>query len=458
MSYWYDSSIFYHIYPLGFCGAPFRNPYDAPVFRLEKLREWVPHIKDLGCNALYLGPIFQSMTHGYDTVDYRMVDNRLGNNESLAGLIAHLQANGLRVVLDAVYNHCGRDFFAFQDLRAKGEASAYRHWFAGVDFSRPSPLGDPFTYETWGGHYELVKFNLQHPEVKDYLLQATRFWQEAFNPDGLRLDAADCLDINFLQELRQITTSQRADFWLLGEVLHGDYTRWANPQALHSVTNYEAYKGLYSSHNDRNLFEIASTLERQFSSQTGRYSQLKLYNFVDNHDVNRLASTVKNPAYLYTIYLLLFTIPGLPSIYYGSEWGVQGAKVNNSDALLRPHLDLNNIPTTEPDLPKAIKKFAQLRSNSPALQNGSYRRIMLEYQKPLVFERATPDERLLIIINPEGTPKADAGPTTVPQKTEINLKNERGNYFDLLNNEYIKETRLQKLEIYHHWGRVLKQV
>ena len=328
MGHWACDSVFYHIYPLGFCGAPLKNDFCSPVTpRLEKLTDWLGHLRDLGINALYLGPLFESSTHGYDTADYYRVDRRLGSNQLLTHLSALLHQKGIRLVLDGVFHHVGRDFWAFRDVLERCEQSAYAEWFQGLDFQKRSPFDDPFAYEGWRGHYNLVKLNLHNPSVKSHLFHAVDGWIREFNLDGLRLDVADCLDMDFQKELATFCKSRRPDFWLMGEVIHGDYRKWVNPETLDSVTNYVAYKGLYSSHLDKNYFEIAYTLKRQFG-EDGLYRDLPLYVFADNHDVNRVASRLKNPAHLYPLYCLLFTMPGVPSIYYGSEWGIEGERTS----------------------------------------------------------------------------------------------------------------------------------
>ena len=139
-------------------------------------------------------------------------------------------------------------------------------------------------------------------------------WVETFDIDGLRLDAADCIDKEFFKQLKVYTQGLKKDFWLMGEIIHGDYKMWANPDMMHSVTNYECWKGIYSSHNDKNYFEIAHSLRRQFA-KGGIYENLRLYNFLDNHDVNRIASLLKNPADLENAYTMLFCMPGIPSVY-----------------------------------------------------------------------------------------------------------------------------------------------
>jgi cyclomaltodextrinase len=425
VKHWAYDSVFYHIYPLGLCGAPLKNDFSSPVQpRLEQLYGWLDHLVDLGVNALYLGPLFESTSHGYDTADYFRVDRRLGSNETLARLSAALHQKGIRLVLDGVFNHVGRDFWAFRDMLERREQSAYRDWFQGLDFGRRSPYNDPFAYEGWNGHYSLVKLNLRHPAVKEHLFQAVEFWLREFDINGLRLDAADCMDITFLKELATFCKSRRPDFWLMGEVIHGDYRRWANAQTLDSVTNYECYKGLYSSHMDKNYFEIAYALNHQFG-EGGLYRDLPLYAFADNHDVNRVASNLANPLHLYPLYTLLFTMPGVPSIYYGSEWGIQGKRNNGSDLELRPRLDLNEMLDRNPQgkLVNAIQRLAGIRLRSKALRYGNYRQLCVSHEQ-FAFARQTPDETVIVAVN--------ASDKAIP--FEINLSKIQGSRLrDLLN-------------------------
>ncbi len=402
---WTRNAIFYHVYPLGFCDALYNNDHNSvPQARLEKISSWIPHLKELGINALYLGPLFESSQHGYDTADYYHVDRRLGTDETLTQLIQQLHTYGIRVILDGVFNHVGRNFWAFRDVLQNGQNSQFCNWFAGLNFDQRSPQGDPFTYDTWQGHSELVKLNLHNPQTRQHLFGAVKQWILDFGIDGLRLDTADCLDLDFQKELSAFTHSLRPDFWLMGEVIHGDYRRWANPETLDSVTNYESYKGLYSSFVDKNFFEIAFSLNRQFGSQ-GIYQNLRLYNFVDNHDVDRVASKLENQAHLHPLYCLLFSMPGIPSIYYGSEWGLKGNRTKNSDQALRPTLDLEKLRKNAPDphLPATIQKLSRIRSTSPALQDGDYQQLLAAPEQ-LVFTRQAGGQTLIVQINAADEP------------------------------------------------------
>ena len=155
MNDWTKKAIFYHIYPLGFCGCE-QYHQDTITPRIHKLKDWIPHFKKLHINALYLGPVFESFEHGYDTSDYRSLDHRLGTNKDFIDVCDALHGNGIRIVLDGVFNHVGRDFWAFKDVQQRKEASPYCNWFSNLNFNCPSPMGDSFTYDTWQGHYNLV--------------------------------------------------------------------------------------------------------------------------------------------------------------------------------------------------------------------------------------------------------------------------------------------------------------
>lgn len=240
---WAYESVFYQIYPMGFCGVPFEND-GIQRHEIKRVEEWIPHMQKLGVNAVYFSPVFESDTHGYNTRDYRKIDVRLGTNEDFKEVCDALHAAGIRVVLDGVFNHVGRGFAQFQDVIKNRENSPYVNWFYRIDFGGNSNYNDGLWYEGWEGCFDLVKLNLQNPEVVNYLLDSVKGWIDEFGIDGLRLDVAYSLDENFVRRLREVTGAYKQDFFLLGEMLHGDYNRLMNDQMLHSATNYECYKGL----------------------------------------------------------------------------------------------------------------------------------------------------------------------------------------------------------------------
>jgi len=439
MASWTENAFFYHIYPLGYCGALGSDPAGrarAPVLGsdpeggagptspgsdpgLGEITGRLDSIAALGVNALYLGPLFESVDHGYDTVDYRRVDRRLGTNADLARLCDEARARGMRIVLDGVFNHVGREHPWFRELRERGQASDSVRRFRQVDFSKPSALGDPFSYECWSGCPDLPRLDLSNGEVRQELIGAALSWIDDYGIDGLRLDAADCLDLDFIRELSAACKAREPDFWLMGEVIHGDYRTWAGPGLLDAVTNYECWKGLWSSLADANYFEIAYALNRQ-SGEAGIYRNLGLYNFADNHDVDRVASQLPEAGLLYPLYALLFAMPGIPSLYYGSEFGLRAKRSPASDRVLRPSIaEIESAPAPEPDLAAALRKLAALRARLPALRGAGYRELHVSHRQLAFLRTATPTaggvagsaaaaatDRAIVALNADSKPAA----------------------------------------------------
>lgn len=395
---WAYNSVFYQIYPIGFCGAPTQNDGEC-VPRIRKLLDWSGYLQELGVDSILLNPIFESDSHGYDTRDFKKIDCRLGTNDDFASVCKDLHAHGVKIVLDGVFNHVGRGFWAFKDVQEKKGDSPYKDWFH-INFDGNSNYNDGFWYEGWEGHFELVKLNLQNPAVADYLLECVKYWGDTFDIDGLRLDVAYSLDHGFMQRLRSYVEELKDGFVLIGEVLFGDYNLIVNERMLHSCTNYECYKGIYSSFNSMNLFEIAHSLHRQFGPDPWCiYRGKHLVTFVDNHDVTRLASILTNDKHIPLAYGLLFGMPGIPCLYYGSEWGQPGEKAPDNDYALRPCFE-TPMPN---ELTEYIKQLIRIRQNSDALCNGSYKNIIIQNHQ-LVFERCSDTERIIVAINAADTP------------------------------------------------------
>ena len=397
---WYDEAVFYHIYPLGLTGAPKQNDYGEPVHRLNTLLPWVDHIKEIGGSALYIGPLFESVGHGYETTDYKKLDSRLGTNEDLTAFVAYCHEQGIKVIFDGVFNHTGRDFFAFKDIQANRENSQYKDWYCNVNFWGNNEYNDGFSYDNWGGYNLLVKLNQKNPAVVDYICDVIRFWVSEFDVDGIRLDAADVLDFDFMKALRRTANEVKPDFWLMGEVIHGDYSRWVNGETLHSVTNYTLHKALYSGHNDHNYFEIAHTVRRLQNMGT-----LKLYNFVDNHDVERIYTKLTNKAHFAPVHVLLYTLPGVPSIYYGSEFGIEGRKEYGSDDSLRPALNIEDYKDSVKTNPctALIAALGKVRQAVPALSYGSYDELMLT-NRQFAYARDLDGTRVIVSVNNDDAP------------------------------------------------------
>lgn len=396
---WINDAVMYNIYPLGFCNSPFENDFKL-TYRLDKMYDFIPHFKKMGVNTIVFNPVFESTRHGYDTIDYRKIDSRLGDNESFKKICDTLHQNGIKVILDGVFNHVGRDFFAFKDIQQNGMSSIYCNWFHNVRFDRQSPKGDNFSYEGWAGHYDLVKLNLQNDDVVNHLLDSVKFWIDEFDIDGLRLDAADCVDIEFFKKLRYVCKNKKPDFWLYGEIVSGDYNRWANAETLDSVTNYEVYKALFSCHNDKNYFEFAHSIDRQ-CGDWGIYKNLYLYNFADNHDVSRVASQMRDKELLNNLYTLLFSMPGVPSIYYGSEFAIEGKVQNHSDRDVRRELNLNQLDNPNMRLFEHICKLSKLKHTLDAFKYGRYKNENIQLES-LCYSLKTESQSVYVLLNQSG--------------------------------------------------------
>ena len=412
---WAYNETFYQIYPIGFCGAPTANDGET-VSRIRKIARWSSYFEELGIGSIILNPVFESDNHGYDTRDFRHIDCRLGTNEDFKEVCETLHSHGVKIMLDGVFNHVGRGFWAFQDVQEKKWDSPYKDWFC-INFDGYSCYNDVFWYEGWEGHFELVKLNLHNPAVVDYLLDCVKFWIEEFHIDGLRLDVAYSLDRGFMTRLRSFCEEIKPGFALIGEVLFGDYNLIVNDQMLHSCTNYECYKGIFSSLNSMNLFEIAHSLNRQYGpEQWCLYRGKHLMSFVDNHDVTRIASILTDKKHLPLAYGILFGMPGIPCLYYGSEWGEEGVKAPHNDYALRPCFE-------EPkpnELTELVKKLIRIRRESDGLCNGGYHNVVITNHQ-LIFERKSEQERVLVAINA-------ADYEYKAQNGEL-----QGNYIDLLN-------------------------
>ena len=414
MSTWYERGVFYHMYPLGMTGAPRHNDTTEVTNRFAELLQWILHIRSLGCNAIYIGPLFESTSHGYDTRDYKLVDRRLGDNESFKVFVKQCHDSGIRVVVDGVFNHTGREFFAFKDIQEKKWDSPYKDWYKGVNFDWQGPCGGPFGYDAWQGHFELPCLNLFNPAVRSYLFDVIRFWVDEFDIDGIRLDCANVLDFNFMKEMRQETARMKEDFWLMGEVIHGDYSRWVNPQMLHSVTNYELHKSLYSGFNDHNFFEIAHNVRRL--EAIGR----QLYTFVDNHDEDRIASKLKLKEHLIPIYLCLFTLPGIPSIYYGGEWGVEGKRTSTSDEALRPAIPISQSDERNCELTQFICAVGRIHDENEEFHGGRYQELLLT-NRQYAFARHGADSVIITAVNNDGNDVEIDVPVPIPAKEAVDL-------------------------------------
>lgn len=416
------------------------------------LRNYYDYLVDLGVNLIQFGPLFKSESHGYDTIDYFSLDPRLGTKEDFKSVVGELHDLGIKVIVDGVFNHVARNFFAFQDVIKNGQNSAYKDWFY-INFSNKSKMGDHFNYKDWEGHASLVKLNVENPEVKKYLFEAVTYWMKEVKIDGWRLDVSYLLPQSFLKEFRVVCKNINPDCLLVGEMIHGEYTQWVGKDLLDTGTSYQIHKSIWSAVKSKNMHEIKNVLDMNFNSKRGKIKELYLMNFLGNHDTDRIASVVKKEDLIPT-FLILFTLNGFPKIYYGDEYGMVGKKTKYTDAdVRRPMIPLNDISSQNIDLLNNIKRFAQLRNSNDCLKYG---KVNSFYADPecFAFARITEKEFLLIVVSIHEETISKIIPVG-----SLNIDNKE--FYDVLNSEggfKVVHNQLKIEKLFYKWGRVLKLV
>lgn len=331
---WADDCVWWHVYPLGFCGAPVRadeRPADggwpSGTPRLDRLLAWLDYAIELGASGLLLGPVFDSVSHGYDTLDHLRVDPRLGTDADVDALLAACHARGMRVAFDGVFNHVSDQHPLFLEAARNGFDGPAAQWF---DIDRTDP--DHPVPRVFEGHGALVRLNHANPDVVAYVARVMNHWLDR-GLDGWRLDAAYAVDPKFWAQVMAVVRERHRDAWVFGEVIHGDYADFVERSGIDSVTQYELWKSIRSSLDDRNFFELDWTLSRH-NAFCARFTPAT---FVGNHDVTRIASAVGSDGAVAALAILM-TVGGIPSIYYGDEQGFTGIKEERAggDDAIRP--------------------------------------------------------------------------------------------------------------------------
>lgn len=361
---WTERAIWWHVYPLGFCHAPIREPDPSPQPRLRRLLGWLDYVIELGASGLLLGPIFASHTHGYDSLDQFRIDPRLGDDSDFDDLVSACRERGLRVVLDGVFSHAAADHPDLRRALDEGEGSPSVELFD-IDWQAP---GGPRA-RVFEGHPGLARYNHRSARTADHVTDVMCHWLDR-GIDGWRLDAAYSIDPAFLAGVISRVRDRHPDAWVLGEVIHGDYAGFVAAAGVDSVTQYELWKAIWSSLTDRNLFELDWALARHndflasFTPQT----------FVGNHDVTRIASLLGAEGAVSAVAILL-TVGGIPSIYAGDEQGFTGVKEEREggDDAVRPA-----FPATPQELApwgekihRAHQDLIGLRRRHPWLVNAT---------------------------------------------------------------------------------------
>jgi glycosidase len=364
---------------------------------LPDLLDWLDPLVQLGITALLFGPVFESETHGYDVVDPLRVDRRLGSESDLVRLIEECHRRSLQVGLDAVFHHVGRGHPHFVDVLEQGRNSTWCDWFE-IDFDRPGY--DGFSYTNFEGHGQLVKLNHNNGQILDWAVDVATFWMDR-GVDAFRLDAAYAIPPNFLAAFADRVRAVRPDVLLVGEVIHGDYVAMAQASRLTTVTQYELWKAIWSSLNDRNFFELAHALERHV--QFCRH--FLPWNFVGNHDTTRISTKLTDQRHVAHALAVLFTTPGIPAVYAGDEQGAVGTKYDREggDAEIRrpPPYQPGELVGERLPIWRLHRELIAIRHARPWLSTGQLRVTHLE-NRSMTLEVRSNENRLVTALNIDG--------------------------------------------------------
>ena len=413
--YWVQDAIFYQIFPDRFANGNLQN--DPPNVQpwgseptawgfqggdLRGIIDKFDYLLDLGINAIYLNPIFLSpSTHRYNTSDYYTIDYRLGDMQDFQALLKLAHANSLRVILDGVFNHCSRGFFAFVDVLENEEHSGYQDWFHIRRFPVEAYIGGKAeNYLGWWEHKSLPKFNTNNPETRRYLLNVARYWIEQ-GADGWRLDVPNEIDDDdFWAEFRYQVKSVNREAYLVGEIWTAD-PRWIGPYHFDGLLNYPLRDAIIEFLNT--TFLNASGFADRVEDLLKLYPQENAYAMylpLSTHDTERILTIFEgNVDKTKLAYSFLFAYPGAPAIYYGDEIGLMGGK----DPASRGAFPWD--PTTwQSELRVYLQQLMSARKRHYALRRGSYRRVLVDDRRNCyAFARVLGDEKILVVMN--------AGPT-----------------------------------------------
>ncbi|HEY9077375.1 MAG TPA: glycoside hydrolase family 13 protein [Anaerolineaceae bacterium] len=412
--YWVKDAIFYQIFPDRFANGdestkpvnvqPWGSPPTIHGFQGGNLRGIIQHLDyllDLGINSIYLNPIFLSpSTHRYNTTDYYQIDPRLGDMSDFRALLDAAHKQNIRVILDGVFNHCGRGFFAFNDLLENQEHSGYKDWFHVNKFpiDAYSP-GDAQDYIGWWKYKSLPKFNTSNPYVRRYIMNVARYWIQQ-GADGWRLDVPNEIDDDeFWAEFREVVKSQNPDAYILGEIWD-PLPRWVSEGHCDGLMNYPLRDAILGVVNNKLTINAFSERIDDLLKIYARENLFAMYNPLGSHDTERLMTVCINDQQRVKLALLCqFSLPGAPSIYYGDEIGMEGGKDPSCRGAFRWE-----IKTWNCELRAWIQQLIALRKRIPALRRGEVKRILADNSRfCYAFSRVLGKEQVLVAMNTSDT-------------------------------------------------------
>jgi cyclomaltodextrinase len=405
---WVQDAIFYQVFPDRFSNGDPRNdppgtqPWGSPPTKdnflggdLQGIQDRLPYLQDLGVNALYLTPIFQARSnHKYDTCDYLRIDPAFGDEGLLCQLVEDAHQRGIRVILDAVLNHCGDCFWAFEDVRLHGSASPYANWFYPQSF----PLTqDPLNYQTCGGEAYLPKLNLENPEVRKFLLQVGRHWIDTCGIDGWRLDVPWKAPMDFWREFRTAVKSANPQAYIVAETWR-DTAHWLQGDTCDGTMNYPLRDYILDyCVRDTMDAEDFDYFTHRLRIQNGDANRYQL-NLLGSHDTPRLLTLCGRDVQRAVLAVTAqFTLPGVPMIYYGDEVGLEGD--NDPDCRRTMPWDPTQWNT---QLNMIYRALIRTRHEHPAIRTGSFEKLWV-FNGVYAYLRRSGEDGVVIILNPRGS-------------------------------------------------------
>ncbi|UOR11007.1 alpha-glycosidase [Halobacillus amylolyticus] len=408
--HWVKDTVWYQIFPERFAnGNKDNDPEGALEWGSEEPKpsnffggdfegviEHLDYLVELGVSGIYFTPIFKAYSnHKYDTIDYMEIDPQFGDRETFKRLVQKCHEKGIRVMLDAVFNHSGYYFPQFQDVLEKGKNSAYTDWFHLSGFpieKEPSPNYDTFAFEP-----NMPKLNTENPEVKQYLLDVATYWIKEFDIDGWRLDVANEVDHQFWRDFRRAVKEIKPETYILGEIWH-DSMPWLQGDQFDAVMNYPFTIAAldYIAKDEISAKDFANQMSNVFQSYPENVNEVA-FNLLGSHDTPRvltLCNDQKEKAKL--LYLLQLSFGGTPCIYYGDEIGMTGG----GDPGCRKCMVWDETQQ-DLDLKSYMQKLIQLRKTEPAFGNeGNLRFIEANCEtNHLIYSKSHEDGIILIVIN-----------------------------------------------------------
>lgn len=412
---WVNDTVWYQIFPDRFCnGTPEKNGPDitpwqnGPVKNSEKyggnlegIRQKLPYLEDLGVTGIYLNPIMEAESnHKYDTTDYTRIDPVFGDARTMRRLTKEAHEHGIKIMLDAVFNHCGRKFGPWQDVLERGENSRYADWFMVENWDQVTKRADTRDKRFYSFAFEdkMPKLNTNNEEVIQYFCKICEDWIYEFDIDGIRFDVGNEVSHRFLKRIREHLKKVKPDIYLLGEIWH-DASQWLQGDEYDSVMNYPLLSGIHDFFLDKtmNKNEFEYMVNRCYTMYMQQNNNV-LFNLLDSHDTERLMNRFHDLDVFYQQLAVLFTLPGSPSIYYGTEIAMEGGH----DPDCRRCMPWDEIDSAEnQEKIETMKKLIRLRKEVKSCRSLHFH-FPNEYENPRCVEYiklAGEKEKIQVLLN-----------------------------------------------------------